>query len=387
MPKKSKGTLMFKLTDEQRDIKKAAREFAEGEFPDIASECDINETFPVDLWKKACEFGFIGVSIEEQYGGAGLGILEYALILEEFWRVDPGCGNILFSTLGSELIQQYGNEEQKKEYLRPLTKGKAIIGTIVHEDFIKNRFNYVRINNGNEYLINGSNKFIFNGTNANYLVIVGQKNPKNSSGVERFSTFVIEKSQKGVKPFRLSDKLGIRASDISEVILEDFRISSRNIVGIEGEGLEQFNTFLDRLRIYNSAQAIGASQGCLEKAIRYSRERVQFGHPIGWFQMIQFKIAEMATRVEAARNICYKSAWDFDHGGRDPKIHSMASWFSRETAVSVTSEALQIHGGYGYMKDLDIERFYRDVQSLELFGASREREKIGIAREILGEMQ
>ena len=378
---------MFELTDEQRDIKKAAREFAEGEFPDIAPECDVNETFPFDLWKKACEFGFIGVSIEEQYGGAGLGVLEYAILLEEFWRVDPGCGNILLSTLGSELIQQYSNEEQKKEYLCPLAKGKAIIGTIVHEDYIKNNFYYVRNNNGNEYLINGSNKFIFNGTNANYLVIVGQRNPRNSSDVGGFSTFVIEKSQKGVKTVRLSDKLGIRASDISEVILEDVMISSRNIVGIEGEGLEQFNTFLNRLRIYNSAQAIGASQGCLEKAIKYSRERVQFGHPIGWFQMIQFKIAEMATRVEAARNLCYKSAWDFDHEGKDQKLHSMASWFSREVAVNVTSEALQIHGGYGYMKDLDIERFYRDVQSLELFGTSREREKIVIARDLLGKMQ
>jgi alkylation response protein AidB-like acyl-CoA dehydrogenase len=122
----------------------------------------------------------------------------------------------------------------------------------------------------------------------------------------------------------------------------------------------------------------------LEKSIKYSRERVQFGHPIGWFQMIQFKIAEMATRIEAARNLCYKAGWDFDHGSKDQRIHSMASWFSREVAVSVTSEALQIHGGYGYMKDLDIERFYRDVQSLELFGTSTEREKIGIAREILG---
>lgn len=263
---------MFQLTDEQRDIKKAAREFAEGEFPDFASECDVNETFPMDLWKKACEFGFIGVSIEEKYEGAGLGLLEYVLILEEFWRVDPGCGNILFSTLGSELIQQYGNEEQKKEYLRPLTKGKAIIGTVVSEDYINDSFHYVRNNNGNEYLINGSNKFIFNGTNANYLVIFVQRNPRNSSGIGGFSTFVIEKNQKGVKSFRLSDKLGIRASDISEVILEDVMISSRNIVGVEGEGLEQFNTFLDRLRIYNSAQAIGASQGCLEKAIKYSRE-------------------------------------------------------------------------------------------------------------------
>ena len=213
-----------------------------------------------------------------------------------------------------------------------------------------------------------------------------QRSPGNPSEVGKFSTFVIENGQRGIKAVRLSDKLGIRASDISEVILKDVRVSSKNIVGSEGQGSEQFNTFLDRLRIYNSAQAIGASQGCLEKAVKYSRERVQFGHPIGWFQMIQFKIAEMATRIEAARHLCYKAAWEFDHGGKDIKLRSMASWFSKEAAVNVTSEALQIHGGYGYMKDLDIERFYRDVQSLEFFGSSREREKIVIAGDLLGKM-
>jgi alkylation response protein AidB-like acyl-CoA dehydrogenase len=377
---------MFELTEEQKDIRKAAREFAEGEFPDIASGCDLNETFPIDLWKKACEFGFIGVTIGESYGGAGLGLLEYAIILEEFWRVDPGCGNILFSTLGSELIQQYGDEEQKKEYLRPLAKAKAIIGTVPSEDHIENSFNYVRNKNADEYVLNGACTFVFNGTNANYLLVLAARSPGNPSEVGKFSTFVIENGQRGIKAVRLSDKLGIRASDISEVILKDVSVSSKNIVGSEGQGSEQFNTFLDRLRIYNSAQAIGASQGCLEKAVKYSRERVQFGHPIGWFQMIQFKIAEMATRIEAARHLCYKAAWEFDHGGKDIKLRSMASWFSKEAAVNVTSEALQIHGGYGYMKDLDIERFYRDVQSLEFFGSSREREKIVIAGDLLGKM-
>lgn len=374
---------MFGLTDEQKDIRKAARDFAEGEFPDIASECDRSETFPIDLWKKACEFGFIGVCIEEQYGGPGLGIFENAILLEEFWRVDPGCGNILLSTLGSEFIQEFGDEEQKKKYLHPLTKGKAIIGTAVSEDYVYNSFCYLKDAVRNEYFINGSSEFIFNGTNANYFVITARNNLNSSQG---FSTFIIEKNQEGIKTNRLSDKLGIRASDISQVTLEEIMVSSKNIVGVEGEGIEHRNNFLNRLRIYTSAQAIGASQGCLERAIKYSRERVQFGHPIGWFQMIQFKIAEMATRIETARNLCYKSAWNFDHGSKDQKLYSMSSWFSREVAVSVTSEALQIHGGYGYMKDLDIERFYRDVQSLELFGTSREREKMTIARDLLGKI-
>jgi acyl-CoA dehydrogenase len=376
---------MFELMDEQVDIRKAAKEFAEGEFPKIAPECDLNETFPTLLWNKACNLGFIGIFIEEQYGGAGLGILEYAIVLEEFWRIDPGCGNILLSTLGSEFIQHDGNEEQKREYLTPLTKGKAIIGTIPNEDNLNDSFHYAR-NNGDGYTLNGSCRLVFNGTIANYLVIVGQKVPKESFSTGKFSIFIIEKEQKGIKIVRLSDKLGIRASDISEVILEDVVIPSRNIVGTEGEGLKYFNRFLDRLNIYTSAQAIGASQGCLEKSIKYSRERVQFGHPIGWFQMNKFKIAEMATRIEAARNLCYKSSWKLDHGSNDSKVFSMASWFSKEVAVSVAAETLQIHGAYGYMKDLDIERFYRDVQSLELFGRSREREKVLIAENLLRKM-
>jgi alkylation response protein AidB-like acyl-CoA dehydrogenase len=218
------------------------------------------------------------------------------------------------------------------------------------------------------------------------LLIPGRRSSGSPPGDGGVSAFVIKNGQQGVKTIRLSDKLGVRASDISEVILEDVRISRKNMVGTEGLGSEQFNTFLDRVRIYNSAQAIGASQGCLERAVKYSRERVQFGHPIGWFQMIQFKIAEMATRIEAARHLCHQAAWQFDHGTTDRKLRSMASWFSKEVAVHVTSEALQIHGGYGYMKDLDIERFYRDVQSLEFFGSSREREKIVIAGALLGKM-
>jgi acyl-CoA dehydrogenase len=376
---------MFELSDQQRDIRQAAREFAEGEFTDIASECDENETFPVDLWRKACESGFIGAFLEEQYGGGGLGLLEYAIILEEFWRVDPGCGNILLSTLGSEFIQDYGSEAQKREYLPPLTRAGAIMGVVASEHHIDDGFRYVT-NDGYAYVLRGSSRFLFNGTKAKHLIIIGQGPAGAESSAGSFTTFVVEKQQEGIKTTRLFDKLGVRASDIAEVIFEDVIVPSRNIVGAEGEGLEQFSAFLDRLRIYNSAQAIGAAQGCLEKAIRYSRQRVQFGHPIGWFQMVQFKIADMATSIEAARYLCYKAAWDCDHGRKDRKLVSMTSWFSKEMAGSVTVDALQIHGGYGYMKDLDVERFYRDVQCLEFFGSSRETEKMHVAQDLLGNM-
>jgi alkylation response protein AidB-like acyl-CoA dehydrogenase len=377
---------MFELTREQIDIRGAAREFAEGEFVDIASECDLEETFPVNLWKKACDLGFIGIFIEEQFNGAGLGLLEYAIILEEFWRVDPGCGNILLATLGAEFIQEYGNDAQKERYLSPLTTGNAIIGTVADHTSILNSYYYIK-NSRNDYIVDGSSKFVFNGTIANYLIITGQRPSKDPRAVRTFTTFIVEKGQKGVKARSLSDKLGIRASDISEIMLEDVSIPAQNVVGAEGEGLNHIGTFLDRLNVYASAQAIGASQGCLEKAVRYSRQRVQFGRPIGWFQVNQFKIADMATMIEAARIICHKAAWEYDRGGKDRTISSMAIVLSREVAAYVTGESLQIHGGYGYMKDLDIERFFRDVQFLELLGNSREGVKMLIAQNLLGNIQ
>jgi acyl-CoA dehydrogenase len=377
---------MFELTDEQRDIRQAAREFAEGEFTDIAAEHDETETFPTAVWKKACESGFIGAFIEEKYEGAGFGMLECALILEEFWRVDPGCGNMLLSALGAEFIQDYGNEEQKKTYLIPLTKGEATMGTVPGEDYIRDAIHYDK-HGENKYILNGLTKFVMNGTNANHLVVVAKRQDSEGKSKRQFSTFVIDKKLKGIRTIDFSDKLGVRASDICNVNMEDVIVSSANLVGKEGQGLAQFDTFLDRLCIYNSAQALGAAQGCLERAIKYSRQRVQFGHPIGWFQQVQFKVGEMATRVEAARNLCYKAADQFDHGKKDRRMISMASWFSRETSSMAAAETLQIHGGYGYMKEMDIERFYRDVQFLEFFGSPREREKIRVAVDLLGKLR
>ena len=373
---------MFDLSDQQKDIRQAAREFAEGEFPDIAQECDEKEIFPIDAWKEAGQSGFLGVFIDERFKGAGLGILDYAILLEEFWRVDPGCGNILLSTLGSEFIQDYGSEEQKTEYLPPLTKAEALMGVVAGQDHAYEDFQYTK-NDGKEYILNGSSRFVFNGSTAAHLVVVAQ----NGASIGKFTTFIVERWRPGIKTTKLCDKLGVRASDVAEVILADVTVPSANIIGIEGQGREQLDAFLEKLSIYNSAQAVGASQGCLEKAIRYSRQRVQFGRPIGWFHMVQFKISEMAARLEAARTFCYEAALGFDQGRIDRKVLSMASWFSREAASLVTAETLQIHGGYGYMKDLDVERFYRDVQFLELFGTSRENEKMRTAQILLGKLE
>jgi alkylation response protein AidB-like acyl-CoA dehydrogenase len=376
---------MFELSDEQRDIKQAAREFAEGEFAEIAFECDEHETFPVEAWKRACKLGFVGGFIDESYEGPGLGILDCAVIHEEFWRVDPGCGNILLSTLGAEFIHDFGNDEQKKKFLSPLIKAKNKMGAVPNDDYLDHAFSFRKVEE-NEFVLNGSSDFVINGTHADHLVIVAEGQQPNSDGQGRLSTFIVENNHKGIKHIAFSDKLGIRASNMCKIVFEDAVVPSANLVGAEGDGATQLGAFLDRVSIYSSAQAIGASQGCLDRAVKYAKQRVQFGHPIGWFQMVQFKIAEMATRIEASRSMCYKAARKFDLGKKDRRLLSMAGWFSRETAAIATAETLQIHGGYGYMKELDIERFYRDVQFLEFFGASREKEKVRVAEDSLKKM-
>ncbi len=372
---------MFDLSDQQKDIRRAAREFAEGEFPKVAQDCDEKEIFPTDLWKKAGQSGFIGVFIDERYGGGGLGMLEYALLLEEFWRVDPGCGNVLLSTLGSELICDDGSKEQKAAWLPPLTKATAIMGAVACGHELHQEFHYAT-SNDKEYVVNGASRMVVNGASASNLVVFA----RDSASTGALSAFVVESWRDGVTTTRLSEKLGVRASDLSEVVFTDVAVPRSNVIGAEGHGTRQIGTFLDRLSIYHSAQAIGASRGCLERAVKYSRQRRQFGRPIGWFHMVQLKIGEIATRIDAAQYLCYRAAGEFDRGKADPQTLSMASWFSRETASLAAAETLQIHGGYGYMKDLDVERFYRDVQFLELFGASRENEKMRTAQTLLGKL-
>jgi alkylation response protein AidB-like acyl-CoA dehydrogenase len=376
---------MFEIGKEQRDIKNAAREFAEGEFTDIAEEHDLKEIFPKDIWEKACELGFIGIFLDEEFNGAGMGMIDHVLLLEEFWRVDPGCGNILHTTLGAEFIQEYGNEAQKKKYLSSLPKGRAIIGTVIDRDDIYGGFAFGE-NKGKRHIIRGSSNFVINGDIADYIIITAKKNQGESEEGDNYRTFIIDRHWNGVITEPLTDKLGIRATDISSLNLVDVSVPEENIIGKKNEGLRHIDLFLDRLNIYSGAQALGLSQGCLERSISYARQRVQFGHPIGWFQLIQFKISDMISKIEAMRLLLYKSVTEYDRGIRDSKSLAMASALAKDVALQTVNEMMQIHGGYGYMKETGIERFYRDAQSLELFGYSREELKTQIAKEVLGRL-
>jgi len=380
----------FELTHRQKQIRLAAREFAEGEFPGVAREYDRREEFPKELWKKACELGFIGLFIKKEYGGLGLGFLEFAMVMEEFWRVDPGCGNILLTTFGSELVQLYGTEEQKKKYLPPLTKGKAIMGTAITEPDAGSDITGILTNakrDGDSYVINGSKQFITNGSIANYLAVFCLAYPEAESRLKRFGVIIVETDRPGFGALKITGKMGIRASDTAEIRLSDVRVPKENLIGEkEGEGFSQIMQLFNINRVIAASQGVGVAQGALDMAVKHVKQRKQFGQPIGAFQAVQFKIAEMATWVEAARALYYEAGWMIDHGKVDPKLISIAKYLAGEVGVKVANEALQLHGGYGYIADYDIERFYRDAKIVEIYEGTKEIEKNTIARELLGKL-
>jgi acyl-CoA dehydrogenase len=378
----------FDLTDEQKDITKAAREFAEKEFPDLAQECDREEKSPKHLWEKACGLGFVGVFIPETYGGAGLGFLEHCLINEEFWRVDPGIAqSIMSTTFGSEIIKLFGNEAQKKKWLSPLIQAKAITGAAITEPDAGcdvSAISTTAILDGDEYVINGNKMFITNGTIANFLQVLCITEPHAKSRHDQFSVITVETDCKGFEATKLKNKLGIRASDTAEISFSDVKVPKENLIGTPGRGFQQFMVFFDHTRLHICAQAVGLAQGAMEQAIKHVRERKQFGKPLASFQATQFKIAEMATRIEASRNLYQKAAWLVDQGRVESHLISMAKWFSGETAVRVADEALQLHGGYGFIGDYNIERFYRDAKIVEIYEGTKEIEKLVIGRALLG---
>lgn len=378
----------YVFSDEQKQIVEAARKFARNEFPKIARECDREEKFPREVWQKAGELGFMGIFISSEYGGLGLGCLEHALVMEEFWRVDPGVGNILLAVFGAEILGTFGTPEQKHHYLELIAQGKAITGCAITEpnagsDIFSVKTRAAKTNDG--YVINGTKQFITNGSIADFLVVFCLTNPDAPKPTERFSFFIVERGTRGFASHKLKGKMGIRASDTAELSFDDVIVQSDNLVGgIEGQGFAQVMHLFNVNRIVAAAQGVGVAQGAFDRAIAYMKERTQFGAPLASFQGLQFKVAEMAARIESARLLYHKAAWLMDHGTVDRKLVSIAKLVAGETAVRVTDEALQLHGGYGYMDEYDVERFYRDAKIVEIYEGAKEIEKVTIAREVLG---
>ncbi len=376
----------FELPEEIRMLADTAYRFAKSEFPKYARDCDREEKFPWDLWKQACELGFVGAWIPEEYGGGGVGRLGFAVILEQFSRVDLGLSHILSTTFGSELIYLYGTKEQKAKYLPLLATGKAISAGAFTEPDAGTDVAGIRtraVKDGNEYVINGSKMFITNGTICDFMIVLCVTNPEAEKRHRRQSLILVESDRPGVTRIKIRGKMGIRASDTAEIVFENVRVPAENLIGEEGRGFHQLMHMFNMTRASVAARGVGCAQGALDLAMAYVKERKAFGQPLAAFQAIQFKIAEMATRVELARNLVYKAAWKVDRGELDPVLSAMAKYYAGETAVWVANQALQLHGGYGYIDEYDVQRFYRDAKILEIYEGTTEAEKLLIARRLL----
>ena len=378
----------FSFTDEQNQLRRSIREFAEGEIAPHVMEWDEASKFPLEIMPKLAEMGLLGVIFPEQYGGAGLGYVEYVIAIEELSRIDGSVGIIVaaHNSLCSNHIFKFGSEEQKKKYLTPLAQGKKIGAWSLTEPEAGSDAGGTRTTakrDGNNWVINGSKTFCTNGHYADYAVVMALTDKsKNSHGI---SAFIVEKGTPGFKPGKKENKLGLRASDTSELIFSDCKVPAENLLGAEGEGFIGSLKILDGGRISIAALALGMAQGALDAAIKYSKQRKQFGQAISEFQAIQFKLADMATQVEAARLLVYQAAWLADRKDvRFTRESSMAKLFSSEVAVRVANECVQIHGGYGFIKDYPAEKFYRDVKLCTIGEGTSEIQKLVIARQLLG---
>ncbi len=379
---------MFELTSEQRDIRQAAREFAEKEFTDIARELDAGERFEDKLWKKAAELGFLAMFIEEEYGGAGMGYLDQCIAIEEFARVDTGIAQCMVSCyFGTQLIKLFGTEEQKRKYLPAVCSGKWRCGMASTEpdagsDVVA--ITTTAAKDGDDYVISGNKMFITNGTIADFLLVLCVTNPEAKRKHERLSTIIVETNREGYEANRLHGKLSIRCSDTCEVAFKDVRVPRTNIVGQEGKGFYQLMEFFNRARLEGGAGlAIGTAQGALEKAISHVKKRKAFGGTLAAMPVVQTKIAEMATMLEAGRSLLYRAAASVDSGNVDHTLVAMAKWFTCEMAVKVADEAIQLHGGYGILEEYNVAHYWRDAKVLEIFEGTKEVEKILIGKNLL----
>lgn len=376
----------FQFTEEQLMIKETARKFAVEELAPRASERDEKEEFPHEEIKKLAELGFMGMMVSENYGGAGLDTISYVLAMEEISKVDASVGVIMSvnNSLVCWPIEVYGTEEQKIKYLPRLARGELLGAFCLSEpeagsDASNQRTTAVR--DGDFYVLNGTKNFITNGVYANILIVFAQTDrEKGSKGI---SAFIVEKDFQGVIVAKKEKKLGIRSSDTAQIVFEDCRVPVSNRLGEEGAGFKIAMTTLNGGRIGIAAQALGIAQASLEASIKYAKERKTFGKYLAEHQAIQFKIADMATKIEAARLLTLLAAWKKDRGERYVKEASMAKLMASQVAVECALEAVQIHGGYGYIKDFPVERYLRDSKITEIYEGTSEIQRIIIARELL----
>lgn len=379
----------FYLTETQKQVKQLARDFAENEISPYVKKFDITGEFPVEIIKKLGEIGFLGITFPEKYGGAGLSYLDYVVIIEEISRVDPSIGLSVAAHNGlcSNHIFMFGNEKQKQKYLPELCSGKKIGAWALTEpqagsDAANLLTNAVRYND--YYVINGNKTFTTHGGVAEVVVVMAVTD--KSKGKNGISAFIVEKGYSGIIVGKREDKLGMRASETCSLTFDNCKVPAENLIGEEGQGYRQAMEILAGGRIGIAALSVGLAQGALELSLKYAKERKAFGKYIGEFQAIQWKLADMATQIEAARLLTYKAAYLKDQGKDYSLYASMAKYFASEVAVKCANEAVQIYGGYGYIKEYPVEKLYRDAKTLTIGEGTSEIQKLIIANKILKEL-
>jgi butyryl-CoA dehydrogenase len=376
----------FELDEKQQQWKDKARDFAEKVVKPVVDEVEKEGKFSTDLWIKLKEEGLVAVPIPSEYGGAGADHISYVNVIEELSKVSASLGGSLsvHTTLCTQTILTFGNDEQKKKYIPPLASGDVIGAFALTEPQAGTdaaAMESTATLDGDEYVLNGTKYFITHATIAGVFVIIAITDPEK--GTKGMSAFIVDGETPGLKIGKIFDKMGIRSTEHAEVIMEDCRIPKENLLGNEGDGFKIAMIALDSGRIGIASQALGIAQGALDAAIQYAKERIQFGKPIAALQAIQWMIADMTVKADSARWLTYHAAFLEDKGSRFSKEAAMAKLAASTAAVDVTRTAIQVHGGYGYMTDLPVERYYRDAKITEIYEGTSEVQKMVISRSVL----
>ncbi|RXK49391.1 acyl-CoA dehydrogenase family protein [Halorientalis pallida] len=377
--------MSFRLTAEQRAVREAVREFGEAEIRPVAREYEAEERYPHGLLEAAAELDFVAPNVPEAYGGAGMDPVSELLVTEELWRADAGIGgSISAARFGTEMLLEYGDDWMKEQWLPKITAGETPICTGISEpahgsDVAGMETTAER--DGDEFVVDGQKMWITNGTVADVAIIMARTGGEGHGGI---SALLTPTDVDGYEATRIDNKLGIRAQDTAEIVLDDLRIPAENVVGEVDRGFYQLMEFFAPARADVAAQATGVAQAALDAAVEYADEREQFDRKISEFQAIQHKLAEMATNVEAARSMAYRAGAAIDSGddALATKLASMAKLFASERAVDVTDEAIQVHGGAGYVTDHPVERFYRDARITKIYDGTSEIQKNIIAEHL-----
>src|SRR5579872_5756303 len=376
----------FRPSDEQALLRRTVREFAETEIRPHVREWDQEQHFPAELMPKLAALGLLGIQIPDSYGGAGMSAIDYCICIEELARVDPGVALSVAAHNGlcSAHIFLFGNEAQKKHFLTPLARGEKVGAWGLTESTSGSDAAGMRTTAakaGECWVLNGSKTFTTHGRVGDTMVVMAVSN--RAAGSKGVSAFIVERGTAGMTPGKKEDKLGMRASDTSEVLFENCRVPASQLVGEEGRGFIDTMQVLDAGRIGIAALAVGLAQGAYEASLNYARERRAFGKTIGSFQAIQWKLADAATKIEAARLLTYRAAYLKERSARTTLESSMAKLYASEIAVRVAEDAVQIHGGYGFVKDYPVEKYFRDVKLTTIGEGTSEIQRLVIARQLL----